>query len=198
MPVKLADIGIFGGTFDPVHIGHLIAADHVREVLGLRAVVFVPSSVSPHKRDRIATPGTHRLEMIARAIGSYEGLEVSDIEVRRGGVSYTVDTVEELRLAHPDARIALLIGADNLVDFSTWRDPDRILKMANLIVMTRPGHDVPAHPLVSGGKATLCAVPDIEVSASDIRARVREGLSIRYRVPPAVEEYILSQGLYRR
>jgi nicotinate-nucleotide adenylyltransferase len=122
---------------------------------------------------------------------------VSDLEVRRGGVSYTVDTLEELRRSEPALRTTLLLGADNLAEFEAWRDPERILALSSVVVMTRPGHEVGSHPLVMEKSVTLCPVPDIEVSASDIRTRVRSGRSIHFRVPVPVEEYILANGLYR-
>lgn len=190
-------IGMFGGTFDPPHTGHLIVAAHVREELGLDRIIFIPAMTPPHKQDRAVTAGRHRLAMVERAIEGDPHFAVSDCELRRGGVSYTIDTVQDLLRTHSGAELTVLIGMDNLVDFSTWRDPEGILSRAAVVVMTRPGftHGPGDAPFLT--RMRLCEVPDIGIAARDIRRRVSEGRSIRYLVPAGVEEYVATHGLYR-
>jgi nicotinate-nucleotide adenylyltransferase len=190
-------IGVFGGTFDPPHIGHLIVAEHVREALELDRILFVPTATPPHKRDRTITPGEQRVAMVRLAIARHDPFAVSDMEVQRGGVSFTADTLEELKRLHPSATLFFLLGMDNLIEFSTWKDPERILRLARLVVMTRPGF-VPGAELESiAGNVEYCAVPQIGVSGSEIRTRTREGKSIFFLVTPEVRRFIDSHGLYR-
>jgi nicotinate-nucleotide adenylyltransferase len=186
-------VGIFGGTFDPPHHGHLIVAEFVRHLLGLKRVLFVPSWISPHKMEKEAVGANHRLAMVELAIKGSPGLEVLDAEVARGGVSYTVDTLAQVKKAEPDADLFLLIGEDNWGEFSTWREPERILTMAKVVVMTRPGA---SQMETSGREAVHIAVPAIDISSTQIREMVRGGRSIRYLVPEAVEEYIRAHRLY--
>jgi nicotinate-nucleotide adenylyltransferase len=190
-------IGVFGGTFDPPHIGHLIVAEHVREAVELDRILFVPTATPPHKRDRTITPGEQRVAMVRLAIARHDPFAVSDMEVQRGGVSFTADTLEELKRLHPSAALFFLLGMDNLIEFGTWKDPERILRLARLIVMTRPGF-VPGTELESiAGNVEYCTVPQIGVSGSEIRARIREGKSISFLVTPEVRRFIDSHGLYR-
>lgn len=190
-------LGLFGGTFDPPHMGHLIVAAHVQEELGLDRILFMPAMTPPHKQDREVSPGVLRMAMVERAIEGDRRFSVSDLEVRRGGVSYTIDTVRALLESYPGASLTVLIGMDNLVDFGSWRDPSGILDLASVAVMTRPGY-VPG----GAGEAylphmTLCEVPHIGIAAQDIRHRVATGKSIRYLVPAPVEAFIHDKGLYR-
>ena len=187
------NIGIFGGTFDPVHWGHLIIGGYVRDALALDKVVFVPSMVSPHKQERGAAEPADRLAMLKMAVEGADGFEVSDIEISRGGVSFTVDTLSEFHKLSPGCHLSLLIGADNCAEFSSWRDPERIRSLARLVVMTRPGTPMEGAP--EGGE--IIRVPEIRISSSDIRVRVAEGRSIRYLVPDRVAGYIQSHHLYR-
>jgi nicotinate-nucleotide adenylyltransferase len=177
-------IGVFGGTFDPPHNGHLIVAEYVRHRLGLDKIIFVPSWISPHKQEREVTDASRRLAMLRLAVQGAPGLEVSDVEVRRGGVSYTVDTLTDL-----------LIGADNFIEFGTWHEPDRILSLARLVVMTRPGSPLAAGQVLPPGGIHV-DVPDIAVTATAVRAQVGAGRSIRHLVPERVEKYIRQQNLY--
>ena len=186
------NIGIFGGTFDPVHWGHLIIAGYVRDALALDKVVFVPSMVSPHKQERGAAQAEDRLSMLRLAIEGAEGFEVSHLEISRGGVSFTVDTLSEFHKISPGCHLSLLLGADNYVDFGTWKEPEKIRSLARLVVMTRPG--TPTAGLKDGGE--MIRVPEIRISSSYIRARVAEGKSIRYLVPDRVAGYIRSHHLY--
>lgn len=191
-------LGIFGGTFDPPHLGHLIVAAHVREAMHLDRMMFIPAAVPPHKRDREITPGPARLAMVQAAIEGDPRSVASDIELKRGGVSYTIDTIRSLRQDMPGTQFTVLIGMDNLLDFLSWKEPQAILDQATIVVMTRPGYT--AGPEESGllKQMRLCEVPYIGIAARDIRRRVAEGKSIRYLVPDAVERYIKTHGLYRQ
>jgi nicotinate-nucleotide adenylyltransferase len=191
-------IGIFGGTFNPPHYGHLIVAEFIREEVGLDKIIFIPCSIPPHKQNdeylsQIASP-EHRFEMVKLAITGNKFFEVSDIEINRGGVSYTIDTVNYFVSNFPEEKFYLLIGADQFAEFHTWRKPDEIVQKVNLIVFNRPGFVIPKTEFSKF--ATFITIPNIEISASTIRKRIRHGKSIKYLVPPAVEEYILANKLY--
>jgi nicotinate-nucleotide adenylyltransferase len=190
--------GIFGGTFNPPHYGHLIVAEFIREEVGLDKIIFIPCSIPPHKQNneylsQIASP-EHRFEMVKLAITGNKFFEVSDIEINRGGVSYTIDTVNYFVSNFPEEKFYLLIGADQFAEFHTWRKPDEIVQKVNLIVFNRPGFVIPKTEF--SRFATFITIPNIEISASTIRKRIRHGKSIKYLVPPAVEEYILANKLY--
>jgi len=191
-------IGIFGGTFNPPHYGHLIVAEFIREEVGLDKIIFIPCSIPPHKQNneylsQIASP-EHRFEMVKLAITGNKFFEVSDIEINRGGVSYTIDTVNYFVSNFPEEKFYLLIGADQFAEFHTWRKPDEIVQKVNLIVFNRPGFVIPKTEFSKF--ATFITIPNIEISASTIRKRIRHGKSIKYLVPPAVEEYIFANKLY--
>jgi nicotinate-nucleotide adenylyltransferase len=190
-------VGIFGGTFNPPHMGHLIVAERVRADLELSRIVFVPSFISPHKQDREIASGEERLMMLRLAIGGDRRYDVSDLELRRGGVSYTVETLAEMARNLPSDELFFLLGMDNLVEFDTWKDPGRIAELATLVVMARPGFPRPERPPVEGLKLIYRDVPEIAISSTDIRHRVLGGDSIRFLVPDAVEQYIRGRGLYR-
>ncbi len=190
-------LGIFGGTFDPVHHGHLIVAEYVRERVGLDRVLFIPTMISPHKVDAAVTSAAHRLAMLREGVKSNPFFQVSDMEIERGGVSYTVDTLRLMGEENATDEFFLLIGADNLAEFRSWKDPGEIVKRAKLVVMNRPGFaGSPADPSLP--KDTLqCPVPSIDISATEIRRRVQTGLTISYLVPPSVSRYIDRHRLYR-
>ncbi len=192
-------VGIFGGTFNPPHIGHLIVAEFVREEAELDKIIFVPCASPPLKQNlnylsQLAEP-EHRFEMVKIAIKGNPFFEVSDIEIKRGGVSYTIDTINQMLERFPSYNFYLLIGADQFKNFHLWREPDEIVKKVQLIVFNRPGFDIPESRFSPFAK--FIAVPNIDVSASAIRFKVRNGKSIKYLVPPEVEEYIYANGLYR-
>lgn len=200
-------LGVFGGSFDPVHLGHLLVAESCREACELDEVWFVPAARSPHKLDRALAADEHRLEMLRRAIDGRAGLVVSDYELVRGGVSYTVDTLETLRRERPTAELFLLLGSDSLRDFPLWRAPERIAELATLAVAQRGGRpsdeSKEARRTLSEqvGVPVRCvefAMPTIELSSSELRHRRAAGRSIRFRTPRGVEEYIDQVGLYRR
>ncbi len=190
------EIGLFGGTFDPPHVGHLLVASHVGEVMELDKVLFVPSATSPHKRNRIMTDAEHRLAMVRLAVGGSPRLDVSDIEVRRGGISFTIDTLKALAASSPQAALTLIIGMDNMADFGTWKDPDGILEIARVVVMTRPGYSTERMDAHFARHMRLLPVPGIDIASRDIRRRVAEGRSIRWMVTAEVEHYVRSHGLY--
>jgi nicotinate-nucleotide adenylyltransferase len=189
------NIGVFGGTFDPVHWGHLIIGGYVRHALALEKIVFVPSMISPHKKEQTATAAEDRLAMLRLAVKGEDGFEVSDMEIVRGGVSYTIDTLSQFHKVSPGCHLSLLIGADNYAEFGTWKEPERVRSLARLVVMTRPGSRADASPMT--GEEVRVRVPEIAISSSDIRRRAKGGESIRYLVPDRVVEYIRSHDLYR-
>ncbi len=190
-------VGILGGTFNPPHIGHLLVADHVRAQLKLDRILFVPASIPPHKlNDDLVSP-EHRLAMLGLAIHGNPLFDVSDVELRRGGVSFTVDTLRELKGRSPDNELYLVIGMDNLIDFHSWKSPEEILQLAEVVVMTRPGFNVEDVPALMKDRVTICGVPAIDISSRDIRERLHRGQRITYRVTREVEEYIQRNNLYR-
>jgi nicotinate-nucleotide adenylyltransferase len=200
-------VGVFGGTFDPVHIGHLILAEQCREAGGLDEVWFVPAGNPPHKQDHFVARFDQRVEMIELAIAGYPAFRVEPIENERPGLSYTADTLEELNRRHPDTELCLLIGSDALNDMPMWYEPQRIVASASLMVMMRANYPMTPLPelreallLPPGAELRVQYVPMpplIDISSSDLRRRVGDGLSIRYLVPRAVECYIAEKRLYR-
>jgi nicotinate-nucleotide adenylyltransferase len=188
---------MFGGTFDPIHLGHLLLAEIARESLALERVVFVPARIPPHKGS-VPTPAEHRFRMAELATRDNPHFEVSDLELRRDGPSYTVETLRELRELSPrPTELYLLMGADSARDLRSWKDHRTLLEEATLVVLPRRGVAPEELPEEVAARATLLASPLIEISSSEIRRLVRERRSIRYRVPESVEQYIRSEGLYR-
>jgi len=187
-------IGVFGGTFDPVHLGHLILAEQCREQGRLDQVLFVPAARPPNKGDDAITPFLHRVEMLALAVAGHPGFAVDPLEKERAGPSFTVDTLAELHRRHPGDEFWLLLGSDTLADLPHWREPARIAELAGLMVVERPGTTVPE---TGFGRLQRVQSPRIDISSRDLRRRVAEGRSIRYLVPRAVEAYIQDKHLYR-
>ncbi len=185
-------VGILGGTFDPPHLGHLIAAQDAVMVLGLDRVLFIPAGTPPHKRDRSRSPAEVRLAMTRAAVAGDPRFLVDPRETQRAGPSYTVDTLVELRGAMPDARLFLLVGADQYRELETWHRAAEIRSLCQVVVLDREGAASPREPADQ-----RVAVTRIDVSASEVRARVRLGHPIRYLVPPAVEALIEERQLYR-
>jgi nicotinate-nucleotide adenylyltransferase len=185
-------------VFDPVHNGHLIAAEAAREACGLSRVMFIPASDPPHKRYAGLAPAGARAEMVRLAIQDHPCFDLSPIELRRAGPSYTADTLSELRQTlGEEVALFLIIGADNVTEIGAWHRPDRILSLATVVVVRRPGATPDrADPALRRGMRFV-ETPLIEISSTDIRRRVREGRSIRYLVPREVENYIHEHGLYR-
>jgi nicotinate-nucleotide adenylyltransferase len=190
-------LGLFGGTFDPIHLGHLILAEQCREQCGLDRVWFVVAGAPPHKRGG-RTAVADRLEMARIAVAGHPAFEVSEIEAGRPGPHYSVETLEAVRRDHPDDDLFFLIGADSLVDLPTWRQPDRIARLATIVVANRPGIDPPMLDLGPDTRPLISVtIPSIGIASHDLRRRRAEGRSIRYLVPRGVEAYIEANGLYR-
>ncbi|MHB8863587.1 MAG: nicotinate (nicotinamide) nucleotide adenylyltransferase [Pirellulaceae bacterium] len=198
-------LGIFGGSFDPVHYGHLLLAESCREQCSLDRVWLLPAAHAPHKQNHRAASARHRVEMLRLALGGHSQIEVSMMEVDRGGVSYTVETLAEIHRQQPDAELFLLMGADTLEDLPHWRAPGRICELAIPVVVRRAGSEEPAYDALAGvapaSRLELfrqfhVTMPILELASSDIRTRVANGQSIRYRTPRAVEKYIETHRLY--
>jgi nicotinate-nucleotide adenylyltransferase len=199
-------LGIFGGSFDPVHYGHLLLAESCREACALDEVWLVPAAIPPHKQEQELAPARARWEMLELVLAGSEHLRPSRIEIDRGGVSYTVQTLATIAAERPDASLFLLMGADSLGDLVTWREPARICQLANPVVVRRAGSPEPdlaaMAPLVSAERLAdirrlQVEMPLIELSSTDLRERARAGKSLRYRTPRAVEKYIETHRLYR-
>ncbi len=191
----MSSVGIIGGTFDPVHFGHLITAQSVKEIRNLEKIIFIPCNISPHKKENHAENSRHRYEMIRSALQEVKGFEVSDFEINKGGISYTVDTLKKFRKEFSE--IELIIGFDNLLKFDSWKDPDEVLKLAKLVVMKRKIDRVPKEKNKYYDKAIIVNTPLIEINATEIRQRVKDGLPIDFLVPETVKEYIYNFKLYR-
>lgn len=198
-------IGIFGGTFDPVHMGHLLLAEYCREQGRLDEVRFIPASQSPHKGPPVVD-GKKRVELLRLATWGNPFFSVDDRELVRGGKSFTVETLEGLKRDLPESELFLMMGGDSIVDFPRWYKPERILELAELMVVDRGGHAEvqwqALEPLL--GKERLDSIrehaihfPEVELSSSEIRRRIASGASIRYQVPRAVEEVIRHENLYQ-
>lgn len=189
-------LGIYGGTFDPPHLGHLVVAQEALHQLALDRLLFVPASVPPHKQDRGITDGRIRLEMLRAAVAGVPGFDVSELELERDGPSYTADTLRQLGDAHPGAGLFLVLGADQANELHTWREPDVIHSLARLVVFRRAGE----HPEIragSGAPPLEIEVPRLDVSSTAIRRRVRDREPIRFLVPDAVRETVEREALYR-
>jgi nicotinate-nucleotide adenylyltransferase len=196
-------LGIFGGTFDPVHYGHLLAAEQCREQCRLDEVWFVPAAVPPHKTGVEISPGKARAEMLELAVAGLPQFRVSRMELERGGPSYTVDTLAALRQVDPSRELFLILGADSLGDFATWREPRRIAELATILAVNRglvtPDVGAAAQHLGREFQARVQVVemPAVDLASTDIRRRVREGLSIQFMAPRPVELYLRQHDLYR-
>ncbi len=216
-------VGVLGGSFNPIHLGHLLLAEDILELLALDRILFVPAAAPPHKPARGLAPARDRYAMTELAVRDHPRLAISDLELRRPGPSYTVDTLEALRQAEgPDASFFLLIGSETFLDLLSWKEPQRLARLARLVVIPRAesafdpdgiqaqkvlaeiGQErwiriPPARPAASAADkgVLLVAATSLPISSSDLRRRARDGRSLRYRVPEAVRAYILARGLYR-
>jgi nicotinate-nucleotide adenylyltransferase len=219
-------IGIFGGTFNPVHEGHLAIAEAVRRSLRLDRVLFIPAGRPPHKKGRKILPARHRLEMVRLAVQAHAGLEVSEMEIRRPGKSYTIETVKELERQYAKGtRFYLILGLDAFLEIFTWRSPEELLSRCNMVVVSRPGYrfsdlaqldflkplDSPALNALDKGRRSrydqrlgpdtrliLIRVPPHKVSATQIRDHLSGGKRLKNLLPPLVESYIIDHKFYRR
>jgi len=186
-------VGLLGGSFDPIHVGHLIVGRAVAEELGLEELRFMPTGEQPLKRGRHAAGAAHRVAMVAAAVGNEPGLAVERLEAERPGLSYTVDTLRALRAREPGREFVLLLGADAAADLDQWHEAAALPGLARLVAFARPGAPRPSHALLH----QVVEAPAVEISSTAIRGRVAAGRSIRYLVPDAVAEYIATHGLYR-
>jgi nicotinate-nucleotide adenylyltransferase len=199
-------LGIFGGSFDPVHNGHLLLAECCREQCRLDEVWFLPVASPPHKKEHVLAPAENRLEMLALAIGGESGFSVCAYETDRGGVNYTADTLAHFHDEDPRRELFLLMGADMFHDLPNWRQPELICQLAELVVVDRPAagpldvqclKSIISPELQRNIRCRQVQMPQSGISSTDIRRRASAGLSIRHLTPRAVEEYIKSRGLYK-
>ena len=188
-------VGLMGGSFDPIHLGHLRAAENAREALSLDQVLFVPAAEPPHKPTFRLSPARDRLAMVALAVDGNPWFVSSDVELRRSGPSYTVDTLTALTQERRGDELFLIVGSDTLGEMASWREPERIFGLSTIAVADRPGAEIPPPPLPSA-RVVRVSGPGLFLSASEIRRRVRAGLSIRYLLPDPVAAYIATHGLY--
>jgi len=195
-------VGIMGGTFDPIHYGHLMAAEEAHTRFGLAKVVFVPNGIPPHKKDYEVTAAESRYEMVVLATASNPIFEASRIEVDRPGPSYSVDTVERLRQElEPDARVYFITGADAMLDLMSWHEPRRLSTLCEFIAVVRPGYDLRQLENALGAefmaRTRVLSIPGVDISSTELRRRAGSDESLRYLTPPAVIRYIETKGLYR-
>ncbi|HEV2766186.1 MAG TPA: nicotinate-nucleotide adenylyltransferase [Acidimicrobiales bacterium] len=191
MPERM---GVFGGTFDPIHVGHLVTAVNVRHALALDCVLLVVANDPWQKATLPVTPAAHRLAMVEAAVVGVEGIRASSIEIERGGVSYTADTLAELHRAHPGAELYVILGSDAAASLATWERIDEVLAASRLVVVTRPGPDDAGPP--PRWDHLVVEVPRLEVSSTDLRARVVDGRPLDWLVPEPVVHVIRQRGLY--
>lgn len=189
-------LGLFGGTFDPIHFGHLILAESCREACRLDRVWFIVAGSPPHKPGG-RTPVADRIEMVRVAIAGHSAFDVSEIEAKRPGPHYSIETIEAIQREQPNDELFFLIGADSLVDLPLWREPERIAQLSTLVVVNRPGIESLSPDLGPEMRPPIFVnVPPIGIASSELRRRREEGRSIRYQVPRGVEAYIEAHRLY--
>jgi len=200
----LQRIGVIGGTFDPIHYGHLAAAEEARVRVNLEKVLFAVAGLPPHKLDEEVTPVEHRLAMVQLGIFSNPDFELSRVDVDRSGPSYTVDTISILQEQWGQGtEMFFILGLDSLVEVPTWHQPERLIQLCHLVAVARPGFEVDMRQLedsVPGisSRVEIIGMPEVDISSSDLQRRVREGLPIRYQVPEEVERYIREHRLYQQ
>ena len=188
-------IGVYGGTFDPVHHAHIEAARAARDVAELDLVLFVVAALPPHKRDGVYAPVEDRLAMVHAALEAEPGMVASSVEIKRRGVSYTIDTLDILHAQHPGAELLLIVGQDSLIDLPTWRDLPGILRHARLLVVPRPGTHA-AVPQELAGRYRMVPFKETPLSSTTLRAQLAAGEDVSALLPPAVERYVREKGLY--
>ncbi len=216
-------IGLLGGTFNPIHNGHLYVAEAVRKNLDLDRILFIPSGNPPHKKEEEIPPARHRLEMVRSALSGHSGFELSDIEVKRPGKSYSVETLSELKRLYPEDRLFFIIGTDAFYDLPAWKEPERLLSLSDFVVVARPGHPfsqlpdlgplrevnltpipeldrrkegIVTIPLRSGTLIHFITIPPSPISASEIRKRLQVGGDTKNLLPEPVASYIIKNKLY--
>ena len=186
-----------GGTFDPIHHGHLVAASEVQSVFGLDEVVFVPTGRPWQKEDREISDPEHRYLMTVIATASNPKFTVSRVDIDRPGITYTVDTLRDLRAQHPDAELFFITGADAVAEIMQWKDADRMWNLAHFVAVTRPGYSSPEGVKLPEGKVDTLEIPALAISSTDVRRRAKAGEPVWYLVPDGVVQYISKHGLYR-
>lgn len=192
-------IAIMGGTFNPIHYAHLLSAEQVREGLGYDKILFVPAARPPHKLHPEIVSAEHRYQMVLLATADNPYFEVSRIELDRAGPSYTVQTIKALRLLYgKTTELAWIIGADSLIEYKIWKDFDEVLTQCTMIATTRPNYDLERVPSEIRNRVATFRITGSDISATEIRERVRNNVSIRYLVPAAVETYIKQHQLYQQ
>lgn len=201
---KYKRIGLLGGTFNPIHLGHLSLAEQAREKLRLDKMIFIPTNLPPHKRNKGLTSAEERLDMVSLAIKSHPCFLVSNAEIMRGGLSYSVDTAREFKRRFPQAQLYFIVGADFLKEISTWKDLPRLKRICKFVVAHRPGY--PFTPPLRSRRAGFeglsrnmqaIKITPLDISSTGIRKRIKTKKSIRYLVPEEVRSYILRKRLYR-
>jgi nicotinate-nucleotide adenylyltransferase len=193
-------LGVMGGTFDPIHHGHLLTAEEALQQFDLDEVVFIPTGRPWMKTDRVVSPPEDRYLMVVIATASNPRFSVSRLEVERDGPTYTVETLRTLKAERGDVELYFITGADAILEIFQWKSPDEALEMANFIAATRPGYDLAAFEQgapMSHPRVTVMSIPALAISSTDIRERIRGGRPIRYLVPEGVQTYIEKAGLYR-
>jgi len=191
-------IAIMGGTFNPIHYAHLVSAEQVREGLGYDKILFVPAARPPHKIQPDIVSAEHRYQMVKLATADNPYFEVSRIELDRAGPSYTIQTIKSLRKLYGEStELAWIIGADSLIEYNIWKDFDEVLKQCTMIATTRPNYDLELVPSEIRDRVITYRITGFDMSATEIRNRIRNNTSIRYLVPQAVAAYIDQQQLYR-
>jgi nicotinate-nucleotide adenylyltransferase len=193
-------IGILGGMFNPIHYGHLVIASEVKDRLNLDKVIFVPAGKAPHKKAKRATPD-ERYEMVSLAIKENPSFEVSPMEVEKskiaGRPTFTLETIREfMKIYGKKGKIYFIVGLDEMLKISTWKEPQKLLELCKFVVVTRPGYDSGKLDKRITSKVIMLKVPSLEISASDIRKRIKAGKPIRYLLPQSVKEYIRKKRLY--
>jgi nicotinate-nucleotide adenylyltransferase len=212
-------IGLFGGTFNPIHLGHLRGAEQIREAFGLQEVIFIPAALPPHKVTEKIIEAQHRLEMVKRAIQKNPYFSASDVELRRSGKSYSIDTIRYFRERHQSSLFFFILGRDAFVEIETWKEYQHLFSLCNFIVMTRPGfqknsspsplpeslipafrYDEKAEAWVHSSGYTLFfkEITFLDISSTKVRETIRKGESVRYLIPPEVEAYVREHGLYQK
>lgn len=201
---SVKNLGIIGGTFNPIHYGHLVAAEFAREAFALDHIVFVPSARPPHKELGDILDSQHRLKMAEMAVQDNPHFSVSDLEIERRGLSYSVETVAAFHEMYPGADIFFILGIDAFMFMNTWKDTDRLSELCSMIVVTRPGYHMNPEdecfagiPVLMWQKMEVIPIPGFEISSSAIRERVIQGKTIKYLLPSEVEQYIYDHKLYR-
>ncbi|RHW24594.1 nicotinate-nucleotide adenylyltransferase [Nocardioides immobilis] len=197
-PARRPRVGVMGGTFDPIHHGHLVAASEVQGWFGLDEVVFVPTGQPWQKTDRVVSPAEHRYLMTVIATAANPRFTVSRVDIDRAGPTYTIDTLRDLRAARPDADLFFITGADALTDIFSWRDADDVFALAHFVGCTRPGSEMDPATLsaIPADRVTMLEVPALAISSTDCRQRQAQGEPIWYLVPDGVVQYITKHGLY--